>query len=226
MHDIGKNIVGVVLSCNNYEIIDLGVMVPCEKILETAKKENVSIIGLRSHHAVARRDGARREGDGAPEVRGPLPDRRCDDEPPAHRRQDRARLPRVDGARAPTRRAVNVVSSLLDGAQKKVFDEKNKREQDDLRALYAQRQSHPSSALRAGDEEEGRDRVARAEDLAKPSFLGRRVLDDPAARDLVPFIDWTFLFHAWELRGSSPRSSSTPSTEKPARDLFKAGAGA
>ena len=70
VHDIGKNIVGVVLGCNNYEVIDLGVMVPCEKILETALEEKVDMIGLsRADHAVARRDGARRQGDGAARVR-------------------------------------------------------------------------------------------------------------------------------------------------------------
>ena len=67
VHDIGKNIVGVVLGCNNYEVIDLGVMVPAEKILDTALEEGATSVGLSGpDHALARRDGARRPGDGAP----------------------------------------------------------------------------------------------------------------------------------------------------------------
>ena len=91
VHDIGKNIVGVVLGCNDYEVIDLGVMVPCEKILETAREQE------RRHdrpvgpdHAVARRDGPRRQGDGARGLQAAAADRRRDDQRQAHGRQDRA----------------------------------------------------------------------------------------------------------------------------------------
>ena len=90
VHDIGKNIVGVVLGCNDYEVIDLGVMVPCEKILHKAPRARG-----RHHrpvgpdHAVARRDGARRQGDGAGGLRHAAPDRRRDHQRQAHRREDR-----------------------------------------------------------------------------------------------------------------------------------------
>ena len=82
VHDIGKNIVGVVLGCNNYEVIDLGVMVPCDKILQTAREENADMIGLCGpDYAVARRDGACRPRDGARRLRRAAADRRRDHQP-------------------------------------------------------------------------------------------------------------------------------------------------
>ena len=101
VHDIGKNIVGVVLGCNNYEVIDLGVMVPAERILDTAAERGRGRRRpLRPDHAVARRDGPRRRGDGAPRARPAAADRRRDDLEAAHRRPDRARVLAADGARA------------------------------------------------------------------------------------------------------------------------------
>ena len=94
VHDIGKNIVGVVLQCNNYEVIDLGVMVPATKILETAKKEGADIIGLvRPDHALARRDVPRGGRDGARRLRPAAADRRRNDEPRAHGGEDPSELP-------------------------------------------------------------------------------------------------------------------------------------
>ena len=91
VHDIGKNIVGVVLQCNNFEVIDLGVMVPCERILETARREKCGHHRpVRPDHAVARRDGARRAGDAAPGLRAAAADRRRDHLAGAHRGEDRA----------------------------------------------------------------------------------------------------------------------------------------
>ncbi len=101
VHDIGKNIVGVVLQCNNYEVIDLGVMVPAAKILETAQKEKADIIGLSGLITpVARRDVPRRRRDGAPGLRGAAADRRRDHQPRAHGGEDPSELPaRPDGLR-------------------------------------------------------------------------------------------------------------------------------
>ncbi len=101
VHDIGKNIVGVVLGCNNYEVIDLGVMVPSDRILDTAVEENCDLVGpLRADHAVARRDGARGRGDGAPRARHSAADRRRDHVEAAHGGADRTRVLEGDDARA------------------------------------------------------------------------------------------------------------------------------
>ena len=95
VHDIGKNIVGVVLQCNNYDVIDLGVMVPAQKILDAAKEHDADVIGLSGpDHAVARRDGQLRGRDGAPGPRDPADDRRRDDLAGAHRGQGRQEVPR------------------------------------------------------------------------------------------------------------------------------------
>ena len=101
VHDIGKNIVGVVLACNNYEVIDMGVMVPAEKILERAKEVKADIIGLeRTDYAVAGRDGARGARDGAAGIQAAAADWRSDDEPRAHGGEDCAALQRAGGARS------------------------------------------------------------------------------------------------------------------------------
>ena len=106
VHDIGKNIVGVVLACNNYEVIDLGVMVPCEKILERAKLEKADIIGLSGlDHAVAGRDGSRRPRDGAHGFQSAAAHRRRDDQPGAYCRQSCAALQRAGRSRSRCQRA-------------------------------------------------------------------------------------------------------------------------
>ena len=107
VHDIGKNIVGVVLQCNNYEVIDLGVMVPATKILETAtRRRRRHHRAVRPDHAVARRDVPRRGRDGAAGVRHAAADRRRDHQPGAHGGEDRSELPaRPDRAMSPTRAA-------------------------------------------------------------------------------------------------------------------------
>ena len=95
VHDIGKNIVGVVLQCNNYDVIDLGVMVPAQKILDAAKEHDADVIGLSGLITpVARRDGQLRRRDGAPGLRHPAADRRRDDLARAHRGQGRQEVPR------------------------------------------------------------------------------------------------------------------------------------
>jgi len=220
VHDIGKNIVGVVLSCNNYEIIDLGVMVPCEKILETAKREKVSIIGLSGlitpslDEMVYVAKEMERQKFEVPLLIGGATTSRQHTAVKIAPGYHESTVHVLDASRA-----VNVVSSLLDGAQKKVFDEKNQKEQDDLRALYAQRQSRPLLPYEQAIKKKV-EIAWRADDLAKPSFLGRRVLDDYPLANLVPFIDWTFLFHAWELRGKYPEILEHAEYGEAARDLF------
>ena len=106
VHDIGKNIVGVVLGCNNYEVLDLGVMVPADTILDTAAEVGADVVGLvGADHAVARRDGRRRARDGAARPRPAAADRRRDDVAAAHRGEDRARSTRSPSCTCSTRRA-------------------------------------------------------------------------------------------------------------------------
>ena len=131
VHDIGKNIVGVVLACNNYEVIDLGVMVPAAKILDEAIEQKVDIIGLLgADHAVARRDGVRRARDGAARLHDSAAHRRRDHQPAAHRGEDRARIqrPRRPCARRVARRGRRVEPARRAG--KAEFDRANRETQE------------------------------------------------------------------------------------------------
>jgi len=220
VHDIGKNIVGVVLSCNNYEIIDLGVMVPCEKILTTAREQGVSIIGLSGlitpslDEMVHVAKEMERQKFAVPLLIGGATTSRQHTAVKIAPGYHESTVHVLDASRA-----VGVVSSLLDGGRKTVFDEKNRKEQDELRELYAQRQSRPLLPY----EQALKQRLKiewRPEDVARPSFNGRRVLDDFPLGELVPHIDWTFLFHAWELRGKYPEILQHPEMGEAARDLF------
>ena len=164
VHDIGKNIVGVVLGCNNYEVIDLGVMVPAETILDTAvARARRRGRPLGPDHAVARRDGGRREGDGAARARAAAPDRRRHDVPPAHRREDRARLRERDGARARRVAASSASSRTCSTPSGAALDIENRELQERLRELHAEEDSQAAAAARgrAGEPRAGAVRRPR-----------------------------------------------------------------
>src|SRR5258706_2079051 len=217
VHDIGKNIVGVVLGCNNYEVIDLGVMVSCDKILETAKREKVDIIGLSGlitpsldeMQHVARE--MERQGFKLPLLIGGATTSKAHtavkiapgySEPVVHV---------LDASRA-----VPVVSNLISAVRKPAFVNELRSEYDRVRSQHAGQQVKlvPLAQARANAPK------LRYDDLPKPSFVGTRVLvtDEPALQrtraggetaplrleDLVPLIDWSPFFHTWELRGRYP----------------------
>ena len=219
VHDIGKNIVGVVLGCNNYAVIDLGVMVPCEKILETARKENVDIIGLsglitpslEEMQHVARE--MERLGFKLPLLIGG-----------ATTSKPHTAVKIAPGYHEPVvhvldaSRAVPVVSALISSAQKPGFV---RQIQDEYERVRAQ---HASSAARLVPLEQARRRAAAFDwkhtDLPQPQFTGARVLDDFPLAELVPFIDWSPFFHTWELRGVYPAILDHPKHGEEARKLF------
>ena len=173
VHDIGKNIVGVVLGCNNYEVIDLGVMVPCEKILQTAREQNVDIIGLSGLITpsldemvhVARE--MEREG-----FKVAPAHRRRHHQQGAHGGEDRARLQPAGGSCARRLRAVPVVSNLVSPEQKPTFVRQIRDEYDRVRAQHAGRKQ-PLLTL-----EEARANAPKLsyDDLPQPEFIGVRVL--------------------------------------------------
>jgi 5-methyltetrahydrofolate--homocysteine methyltransferase len=220
VHDIGKNIVGVVLACNGYRIFDLGVMVPCERILATARENDVDAIGLSGLITpsldemvhVARE--MERAGFKIPLLIGGATTSRQHTAVKIAPGYHESTVHVVDASRA-----VGVVSSLFRPEGKPAFDRENRAEQERLRELYAQRQSRPLVPVSQARER----RLAlewRADDLPEPTFLGRRVLADFPLAEIVPFIDWTFLFHAWELRGKYPEILEHPEMGGAARDLF------
>ncbi len=220
VHDIGKNIVGVVLGCNGYEIVDLGVMVPAEKILETAKEKRVDVIGLSGlitpsldemEHVAKEMD--RRAFD-LPLLIGGATTSKQHTAIKIAPHYGRTTVHVHDASRA-----VGVVSRLLDREQRAEFDEENRDLQARLRETYGRRDR---KALLAYDEARAKRLTLdwRAEDVAQPSFIGRRVLEDFPLAEIVPYIDWTFFFTAWELKGRFPKVLDHPQYGAAARELY------
>jgi 5-methyltetrahydrofolate--homocysteine methyltransferase len=222
VHDIGKNIVGVVLGCNNYEVIDLGVMVPCEKILEAARAEKADIIGLSGlitpslDEMVHIAKEMQRQNFVLPLLIGGATTSRQHTAVKIAPSYEKSTVHVLDASRA-----VGVVSKLLDAKQLATFDQLNRQEQARLRDLHAHKQKKPLLPLETAQ----KNRLVlpfRREEIAVPSFLGRRVVD-VSLEDIARYIDWTFFFTAWELRGRFPAVLQHAEHGHAARELFDNG---
>ncbi|HTK23693.1 MAG TPA: methionine synthase, partial [Gaiella sp.] len=221
VHDIGKNIVGVVLGCNNYEVVDLGVMVPAETILDTAVEQGCDVVGLSGlitpslDEMVSVAKEMERRGLDLPLLIGGATTSR---QHTAVRIAPEYGQPTVHVLDAS--RVIGVVSALLDPARRTQLDAENRVEQDRLRALHAERERRPLLPIRAARER--RTPIAwHADDLAVPTFTGRRVVE-PGLEELRGYIDWTFFFHVWELKGRYPAILDDPDKGAVARELFDA----
>jgi 5-methyltetrahydrofolate--homocysteine methyltransferase len=219
VHDIGKNIVGVVLACNNYEVIDLGVMVSCEKILERAKAENADLIGLSGLITpsldemvhVARE--MERQGFKLPLLIGGATTSRAHTAVKIAPHYSEPVVHVLDASRA-----VPVTTSLLSDDGKAEFVAQH-------RAGYeALRKAHASPRPKLVSIETARQRRTsiewRAEDVPAPEFTGLRVLDNFPLATLREFIDWTPFFHTWELKGVYPRILDDERQGEQARQIF------
>jgi len=229
VHDIGKNIVGVVLACNNYEVIDLGVMAPCEKIIAAALEQRVDIIGLSGlitpsldemAHVARELD---RQGLKLPLLIGGATTSK------AH-----TAVKIAPGYREPVvhvldaSRAVPVVGSLISAGQKPGFVKQIREDYERVRAQHAGQQAK----LVTLGEARARAPKLSFDDLTKPEFVGIRALSSEtttlntqhSARvtlsELVPLIDWTPFFHTWELRGVYPKILQHEKHGEEARKLF------
>jgi 5-methyltetrahydrofolate--homocysteine methyltransferase len=219
VHDIGKNIVGVVLACNNYEVIDMGVMVPSEKILERAKTEKVDLIGLSGLITpsldemvhVARE--MERQGFKLPLLIGGATTSRRHTAVKIAPHYSEPVVHVLDASRA-----VPVTTSLLSEEGKQAFVEQHRAEYEALR------KAHAAPRQTVVPLETARTRRTpiewRAEDLAVPSFTGVRVLDNFPLETLREFIDWSPLFHAWGLKGVYPRILDHEEQGEQARQIF------
>jgi 5-methyltetrahydrofolate--homocysteine methyltransferase len=223
VHDIGKNIVQVVLGCNNYQVVDLGVMVPCATIIDTAVAEQCDIVGLSGlitpsldemAHVAEELD---RRGLALPLLIGGATTSR---EHTAVKIAPRYRSSTVHVLDAS--RAGPVVSALLDDKQRTAFAAKNRAEQEEARLIFAGKRQRPLVALAEANAKKPALNW-RASDVPTLSVLGRRVLADQPLADLVPYIDWTFFFTAWELRGRFPAILDHPKYGASARELFTDG---
>jgi 5-methyltetrahydrofolate--homocysteine methyltransferase len=213
VHDIGKNIVGVVLGCNNYEVIDLGVMVPADRILDTAIEEGCQIVGLSGlitpslDEMVNVAQEMERRGLDLPLLIGGATTSK---QHTAVRIAPAYSEPTVHVLDAS--RVVGVVSNLLDEGRRAALEEENAELQERLREQHAERERKPLLPLDAA--RANRERLDFS-DLPIPAFTGTRVVE-PALEAVVPYIDWQFFFHAWELKGKFPKILELPA----ARELY------
>jgi 5-methyltetrahydrofolate--homocysteine methyltransferase len=215
VHDIGKNIVGVVLGCNNYEVIDLGVMVPAEKILDTAVREQVDIIGLSGlitpsldEMVHVAREMERRAID-KPLLIGGATTSKLHTAVKIAPRYSNPTVHVLDASRA-----VGVVSSLLSDEKRADLVVQVRSEYERLRAQQEARGGERK--ILTLEEARGRKPVLDYPPAERPPFLGARADDDVPLRQIEPFIDWTPFFSAWELRGRYPQILDEPR----ARELF------
>jgi 5-methyltetrahydrofolate--homocysteine methyltransferase len=222
VHDIGKNIVGVVLGCNNYRVVDLGVMAPAELILDTAEAEKADIVGLSGlitpslTEMVNVATEMRRRGMNLPLLIGGATTSRQHTAVKIAPVYDQPVVHVVDASRV-----VGVVSNLLDDGRKRELDVKNRADQERLRALHAERERTPLLPYRKALA--NRTPIEwREEDVPQPPFTGVRTVE-PSLADLREVIDWTFFFTAWELKGRYPQILDHPQQGEAARELFEHG---
>ena len=229
VHDIGKNIVGVVLGCNNYEVIDLGVMVPCEKILQTAREQNVDIIGLSGLITPSLDEMAHvaremeRQGLKLPLLIGGATTSKAHTAVKIAPGYGQPVVHVLDASRA-----VPVVSNLISAEHRPKFAAQIREEYDRVRS------QHGGQTAKLVSLEEARANAPKLkfDDLPKPEFVGIRALSSEvttlntqhSARitlsDLVPLIDWSPFFHTWELRGVYPKILQHEKHGEEARKLF------
>jgi 5-methyltetrahydrofolate--homocysteine methyltransferase len=223
VHDIGKNIVGVVLQCNNYEVIDLGVMVPAEKILQTAKEQNVDIIGLSGlitpslDEMVTLGKEMERQGFDVPLMIGGATTSKAHTAVKIAPTYQRNQTIYVSDAS----RAVGVASKLISTEHRDAFVAEIQRDYDAVRLRTANRTSRGtlfaySDAVKQKPQLNWRDYQPEI-----PNTLGVTVLDDYPLEALVPYIDWTPFFITWDLVGKYPKILNDEVVGEAAQNLFE-----
>ena len=213
VHDIGKNIVGVVLGCNNWEVIDLGVMTPCEKILETARELDADLIGLSGlitpslDEMMAVAAELEKAGFSAPLLIGGATTSKAHTAIKIAPRYSHPVVHVLDASRA-----VGVCSTLRGGGKNlETFLAENSKAQDRAREQYEASRSKPAAMLSIADARRHgfRDDWKEAE-LSQPSSRGIEVLENFPLAELVPYIDWSPFFAAWEITGQYPKVLENP----------------
>jgi 5-methyltetrahydrofolate--homocysteine methyltransferase len=221
VHDIGKNIVGVVLGCNNYEVIDLGVMAPADLILDTAIAERCDAVGLSGlitpslTEMVNVAKEMERRGMDLPLLIGGATTSRQHTAVRIAPEYSQPVVHVIDASRV-----VGVVSDLLNPGRKQELDRTNRADQDRLRKLHEEKERTPLLPYRRALE--NRQAIEwRSDDIGKPAFTGPRTAE-PSIAELRGWIDWTFFFTAWELKGRFPQILDHPQQGPVARELFEA----
>ena len=222
VHDIGKNIVGVVLQCNNYDVIDLGVMVPAQQILDTAKKENADVIGLSGlitpslDEMVHVASEMKRQDFDLPLLIGGATTSKIHTAVRIAPSYDHPVVHVLDASRS-----VGVTGSLLSAERKDAFVQELRAEYDEVRTRFENRDNDDRGISIA----EARANALKTdwvkETPLKPSFFGTQVFDDYPLEELVERIDWTPFFQTWELHGAFPRILEDEKVGEAARSLFE-----
>jgi 5-methyltetrahydrofolate--homocysteine methyltransferase len=213
VHDIGKNIVGVVLGCNNYEVHDLGVMVPADKVLDIAASVGADIVGLSGlitpslDQMVDAAHEMERRGLSLPLLIGGATTSRQHTAVKIAPEYSQPVVHVLDASRV-----VGVVSDLLDPLRRAQLDADNRELQERLREQHAAKERKP---LLPFAEARANRQVVPFDDLSRPSFTGVRLVE-PSLATLVEYIDWQFFFYAWELKGKFPAILDRPA----ARELY------
>lgn len=221
VHDIGKNIVGVVLACNNFEIIDLGVMVPCEKILDAAIAQNVDVIGLSGlitpslDEMVTVAKEMERRGMKIPLMIGGATTSRVHTAVKIDPHYSGSVVYVLDASKS-----VPVASSLISKDQQDGFHDNIKKEYAEFREEYAARQKEKNLIPL----EEARKNKFKIDwensKITKPSFLGTKTFKDIDLKELVEYFDWTPFFQSWQLHGKYPRIFDDKVVGEEAKKLF------
>jgi 5-methyltetrahydrofolate--homocysteine methyltransferase len=222
VHDIGKNIVGVVLGCNNYDVIDLGVMVPAEKILETARQENVDIIGLSGlitpsleemRHMAAEME---RQGIDLPLLVGGATTSKIHTAVKIDPNYNNGPVIHVVDAS----RAVGVASQLLSPEQRDGLAHAVREEYAAIRVKHAGRTARKRLRSLAEARANRFQPDWRAYQPPTPAFTGVKLFESVDLQEIRPYIDWTPFFSVWELAGKFPRILQDPQVGEPARQLY------
>jgi 5-methyltetrahydrofolate--homocysteine methyltransferase len=222
VHDIGKNIVGVVLQCNNYEVIDLGVMVPCARILETARREQVDIIGLSGLITPSLEEMSfvagemQREGFTIPLLIGGATTSRVHTAVKIEPNYQGPTVHVIDASRA-----VGVAGNLRSDALRPDYVAGVHAEYQDVRTQRGSRKAEERHQSIADARQNRLSIDWKGQTPPKPCFIGIRTLDDYPLQELVPLIDWTPFFQTWELSGHYPAILSDPVIGPAASSLFR-----
>ncbi len=220
VHDIGKNIVGVVLGCNSYEVIDLGVMVSCEKILQTAIERNVDVIGLSGlitpsldEMTFVAKEMQRRKMKLPLLIGGATTSKKHTAvKIGPHYEQEVVHV--LDASRA-----VNTVASLIDPKQRPNFAQANRVEQERLRVQHANQRERKLLPLAEARARRHKLPFTAAE-VSVPAFTGRKLISELPLAELRSYIDWRFFFSAWEMKGDVPAIFQDKAQGKAARELY------
>jgi 5-methyltetrahydrofolate--homocysteine methyltransferase len=220
VHDIGKNIVGVVLACNNFEIVDMGVMVPAQEIIKKAKEINADIIGLSGlitpslDEMVHFAKEMEREGFTIPLIIGGATTSRIHAAVKVAPNYSGPAIHVLDASRS-----VTVCSTLMNPETKDDYVAGIRAEYDKAREAHLNKRSDKRFKT-LEEARENKFKIDFKQDLPVPEFTGTRVFDNYPLEELVPYIDWTPFFHTWELRGSYPKIFDDKNVGDEAKKLF------